>query len=96
MALPDPIIGTPEQLVGFLGKMPTQKRYRLVEVEETTVPLKDPNASASIALLSSWISEAPTTPEAMREAEADLLEFKRNMNLPRKEALARLHYPEAE
>ena len=35
MALPDPsrIVGTPAQLAVWLRQMPTQKRYRLVEVE---------------------------------------------------------------
>jgi hypothetical protein len=97
----DKLVGTPEQLVGWLKQLPTQKRYRLVEVTEPepaleATPLVDPKAAASLALLQSWIDQAPTDPEAVREAEADLLEFKRNMNLPRKEAGARLHYPEAE
>jgi hypothetical protein len=55
-----------------------------------------PIADPTLALLESWIAEAPTDPEAIREAEEDLREFKRNMNLPRKEASARLHYPEVE
>lgn len=58
--------------------------------------LVDPKAAASIALLRSWIAEAPTDPEAIREAEEDLREFKRNMNLPRKETGAQLHFPEVE
>lgn len=94
MALPDPIIGTPEQLVGLLGQLKSRRRYRLVEIEETR--LVDPDAAASIALLESWIEQAPKDAEALQEAEADLLDFKRNMNLPRKEAGARLPYPEVE
>jgi hypothetical protein len=50
----------------------------------------------TIALLERWIAEAPTDPEVIREAEAALLEFKRNLNAPRKEAGARLLYPDAE
>ena len=50
----------------------------------------------TMALMKLWLKNAPTDPEEMREAEEDLLEFKRNMNLPRKEAGARLHYPEVE
>ena len=50
-----------------------------------------------MALMKSWLDEDATNdPEEMRAAEEDLLEFKRNMNLPRKEAGARLLYPEAE
>ena len=95
MALPDPIVGTPEQLVGWLGRLPTHRRYRLVEVEAVESPA-DPNSSASIALLRSWIAQAPTDSAAICEAEEDLRDFKRNMNLPRKETGARLHYPDAE
>lgn len=50
----------------------------------------------TIALIESWINEVPTDPEAIREAEEDLNEFKRNMNKPRKESGARLLYPEVE
>lgn len=57
--------------------------------------LPDPGDS-SIALLESWIDSAPTTADAIREAEADLLAFKRDMNRQRKETGARLPYPEAE
>ena len=91
--------GTPEQLAPLLANLPHEKRYKLLEVEETEedAPLiADPKAAASIALLESWIAQAPTDPEAIREAEEDLREFKRNMNIPRKEAGARLHFPEVE
>ena len=65
------------------------------EVEVTVFgpkPIIDP----TIALMESWIAAAPTDQRAVQEAEEDLREFKRNMNLPRKEAGARLHYPEVE
>lgn len=55
-------------------------------------PAPDP----SIALLESWIAAAPTDEAAIREAEEDLLEFKRQMNQTRRDAGARLLYPEAE
>ena len=55
-------------------------------------PITDP----TLALLGSWLAQAPTEPNAIRETEEDLREFKRNMNLPRKETGARLHYPEVE
>lgn len=84
--------GTPEQLAALLGQLPREKRYRLMEVKELEQTEEDP----TIALLKSWIAEAPTDPEAIREAEEELREFKRNMNLPRKETGARLHYPEVE
>jgi hypothetical protein len=55
-------------------------------------PITDP----TLALLESWIATAPTDQAAIRDAEDDLRAFKRNMNLPRKEAGARLHYPDVE
>jgi len=97
-----PLEGTPEQLTALLKQLPHRKRYRLVEVAESEPapheevsesPLQD---AATLALLRSWIAEAPTDPEEIRKAEAELLEFKRNMNLPRKTGEMRLLYPEAE
>jgi len=53
--------------------------------------------TATMALMQSWLEEDATDdPEEIRAAEEDLREFKRNMNLPRKETGARLHYPEVE
>ena len=39
----------------------------------------------TVALLESWIAEAPTDALAVADAEEDLHEFKRSMNRPRKE-----------
>ena len=47
----------------------------------------------TIALLELWIAQAPTDPEAIREADDDIRELKRNLDLPRKETGARLHFP---
>ncbi|HZT44522.1 MAG TPA: hypothetical protein VFA07_20330 [Chthonomonadaceae bacterium] len=97
------IEGTPQELAAALGQLSPEKRYRLVEIEESKealvqeAPLPDPQNAASIALLKSWLEEDATAdPEEIRAAEEALLEFKRNMNKPRKEAGARLLYPEAE
>lgn len=70
---------------------------RTSEVEVRVLePEPAADADPTIALLESWIAAAPTDREAIQEAEEDLREFKRNMNRPRKETGARLHYPEAE
>ena len=95
--------GTPQELTPLLAQRP-QGRFRLIELPEeaeiTTkeaTPLPNPENAASIALLKSWLVEDATDdPEEMRKAEEELLEFKRNMNKPRKEVGARLLYPEAE
>jgi len=63
--------------------------------QELTIHSVDPANDASIALLQSWIAQAPTDPEGIREAEEDLLEFKRNMNANRATTGERLPYPEA-
>ena len=95
--------GTPQELAPYLAQRP-HGRFRLIELEEDTEEpakagtlLPDPENAASIALLKSWLEEDATDdPEEIRAAEEELREFKRNMNLPRKEAGARLHYPEVE
>ena len=82
--------GTWGQILGHKDEIPDAS-----EVEMRVFgprPITDP----TLALLGSWIAKAPTDQEAIREAEEDLREFKRNMNLPRKETGARLHYPEVE
>jgi hypothetical protein len=94
------IEGTPHQLTAWLGQHPDEKRYRLVEVEEAgperdAAPLADPKAAASIALLKSWIAQAPTDPEEIRQAEEELLEFQRNMNANRAATGERIPYPDA-
>lgn len=63
---------------------------------EGSATLVDPKAAASIALLKSWIADAPTDLVEVRAAEDELEEFQRNMNQPRKEVGARLLYPETE
>ena len=65
-----------------------------IDVPATAGTPSDPDPT--LALIESWIAQAPTDPEAIREAEEDLLELKRNLNLPRKRAGARLHFPEVE
>jgi hypothetical protein len=53
--------------------------------------------TATMALMRDWLEEDATDdPEELRAAEAELRDFKRNMNLPRREAGARLLYPEVE
>lgn len=95
---------TAEVKSGLLLELPTEaqalhlKPGDMVEVQleaRYSEPLNADN-DASIALLEAWLADAPTESDAICEAEADLREFKRNMNLPRKETGARLHYPEVE
>ena len=84
--------GTWDEILAQSDKIPKSSEVE-VRVYETEQPAEE---DPTIALLKSWIAEAPTDPEAIREAEEDLCEFKRNINLPRKEAGARLIYPEGE
>jgi hypothetical protein len=70
--------------------------YRPASSSRQATPSIDPENDASIALLESWIAGAPTDPDAIREAEEDLAELKRNMNRPRKESGARILFPEVE
>jgi hypothetical protein len=82
--------GTWAQVLGRKDEIPYSSEVEVRVFDSKPVP--DP----TIALLESWIAEAPTTQHAIQEAEADLREFKRNMNLSRKVAGSRLHYPEVE
>jgi hypothetical protein len=91
--------GTVDEVFSHRNEIPSGATVELKVVEETpteNAPLPDPQNEASIALLKSWIAQAPTDPEAIRAAEEDLREFKRSLNAPRKETGARLHFPEAE
>jgi hypothetical protein len=58
------------------------------------LPLLSPGAQATRDLLRAWREEDATSdPEAIRQAEEELAEFKRAMNEPRAAAGARLLYP---
>jgi hypothetical protein len=93
----------------FVHYTSTVKAGRILELPEETDALHlEPGqavdiqvaplvtAQDDIALLESWIAQAPTDPEEIREAEAEFREFKRNLNAPRKEAGERLLFPEVE
>lgn len=82
--------GTWDQILAHQDEIPraSEVEVRVLEPEPATDP--------TIALLESWIAQAPTERAAIQEAEEDLRAFKRDMNRPRKETGARLHYPEAE
>lgn len=84
--------GTWSQILAHRDEIPgtSEVELRVLDPEPAT------DADPTVALLESWIAQAPTDPEAIQEAEGDLREFKRNMNRPRKEIGARLPYPEAE
>ena len=88
------VVGKPEHALRSADELAVRNREEKTEVRTTLV---DPKAAASIALMQSWLKEDATDdPEELRIAAEDLLEFKRNMNIPRKETVARLHYPEVE
>ena len=48
----------------------------------------------ALALVERWLAEAPTDPEGIEEAEADLLEFQQAINETRRAAGARILYPD--
>jgi len=57
--------------------------------------LKPQKPTLTMLLMRSWMEEDATDDaEEIRKAKEELEEFKRNMNEPRKEARARLLYPE--
>ncbi|MGO8671656.1 MAG: hypothetical protein ACLQVD_09875 [Capsulimonadaceae bacterium] len=64
----------------------------LPRVTENQIDDDDPTIAYALARL----AEAPTDPDEIREAQGDLHEFMRNMNRPRIDTGARVHYPEVE
>lgn len=85
------------------GLLPADLVRRVIEESAAAAALpprtqeSDSKPDPTIALLQSWIAEDATDdPEEIRKAEEELIEFKRNMNAPRKEAGARLLFPEVE
>lgn len=84
--------GTWDQILAHSDEIPRTSEVEVRVLESGLAIGADP----TIALLESWIAQAPTDHRAIQEAEEDLREFKRDMNRPRKETGARLHYPEAE
>jgi len=82
--------GTWEHILNHSDEIPNAAEVEVRVFEP--VSLNDP----SIALLELWLANAPTEAGAIQAAEDDLRDFKRHMNVPRKEAGARLHYPEVE
>jgi hypothetical protein len=59
-------------------------------------PVEVDERAKALALIEQWISEAPTDPEQVKEAEEDLREFQRSLNQTRREAGARIPYPDVE
>ena len=59
---------------------------------ERFAPNPEEDAKA-LALVQSWLAEAPTDPTARRAAEADLRDFQRAANRTRRAVGARLPYP---
>ena len=81
------------EILAQSNEIPKTSEGEVRVFEQTTITDDDP----TIALLKSWLEEDATDdPEELRAAEEELREFKRNMNLPRKQAGARLLYPEVE
>jgi hypothetical protein len=86
--------GTIDEVFSHRSEIPDGATVELKVVEETP---REQEETATMALMKSWLEEDATNdPEEIRAAEEELREFKRNLNLPRKETGARLLYPEAE
>ena len=77
MALPEPskIVGTPAQLVGWLGQLPPQKRYRLVEVEEAdSAPVTQKPASRRVSAMGKYAGVLNSQEFMLRKHEETALE----------------------
>ena len=65
----------------------------LPPVPADNAPPIDAENAAAIALLESWLAAAPTDPEEIRRAEADLDEFMQDLNRNRMESGERPLFP---
>lgn len=86
--------GTWDEILAHSDEIPKTSEVEVRVFEPKPEP-KEP--TPTMALMKSWLEEDDTDdPEEIRAAEEDLRDFKRNMNLPRKQAGTRLLYPEVE
>jgi hypothetical protein len=86
-----------QQLAAEMRATPAQVIDRIIDEVVKTHAKADLVETPTMALMRKWLEEDATSdPAEQRAAEKELTEFKRNMNRPRKEAGARLLYPEAE
>ena len=81
--------GTWDQVLAQSAEIP--------KTSEVELRVFESKPTATMLLMKAWLEEDATDNlEEIVTAEEELLEFKRNMNLPRKEAGMRLLYPEAD
>ncbi len=84
--------GTVDEVFSHRGEIPAGALVELNIFEPKTGP-----ETATMTLMRSWLEEDATDdPAEQQAAEQELNEFKHSMNQPRKEAGARLLYPESE
>ena len=84
--------GTVDEVFSHRSEIPSGALVELKVVEKPQA-----QETPTMALMRKWLEEDATDdPEEVLRAEEELREFKRNMNQPRKEAGARLLYPEVE
>ena len=70
-------------------------KENLPPVPPPAAPVIDAENAAAIALLQSWIAEAPTDPEEIRQAATERDEFMQNLNKNRIESGERSLFPDA-
>lgn len=99
--LPQPVEARIEEEAQKAGVSPIELVTGVVLEKFAPAPLNPEeqkllNAS-SIALLQQWLDESETqSPEEVCQAEEEARQFKRALNIPRKEVGARLLFPEVE
>ncbi len=80
-----------------LLELPRPARERLKPGQVIDIDLPDDTAEPdpTLAWLEARIASAPTDPEAIREAEEDLNDLMRNMNVNREATGERIPFPDA-
>ena len=86
--------GTVDEVFSHRNEIPPGATVELKVVDDKPTA---PRETATMTLMRLWLEEDATADaDEVKVAEEELRVFKRNMNLPRKEAGARLLYPEVE
>ena len=84
--------GTVDEVFSHRHEIPAGATVELKVFPKQTKPHHE---TATMTLLRSWLEEDATDDsDEITQAQEDLNEFKRNLNQPRKDAGARLLYPE--
>ena len=96
----DITVSLPQSVEARLAEAAQREGVSIPEVAYRAIaekyPVPQDGTAEALRLLEQWMADVPTGPEAIREAEEDLLEFQRAINQTRRELGAQPVYPDVE